>query len=156
MSDIDCTITDPRPLRAAITGDAMSCTSGMIEMTRGETAELDLYFTTGDDDEAEALDLTGAEITFVVKARVGDPGDPRRITKTSTPAAGITIAADQTVGSATRGHATLALVAADTESRMTPGLYVFEVRILEASGNAKNAISGQYRLKGEAVGPVPA
>lgn len=142
---IECTITDNLPIAAAITGDAM--TNGILEVTRGESASLDLYFTAPDADGVQvALDLTGAALHFRVKSRTGDANETGRIVKSS-PASGIVLAAQT---DPTLGHATLSLVPGDTAA-MVPGLYVYEVRIVQASGFTRTAARGTFRLLGEVV-----
>ena len=142
---IECTITDNLPIAAAITGDAM--VNGILEVTRGESASLDLYFTTLDAAGLQiALDLTGAVLHFRVKSRTGDANETGRIVKNS-PATGIVVAAqvDPTVG-----HATLSLAPADTAA-MVPGRYAYEVRIVQAGGFTRTAARGTFRILGEVV-----
>ena len=147
---ITCTITDARRIACVITGDGMSCnTNGLITIVRGESASLDLAFTTQNADGVEVpLNISGATVHFRVKRIPGNPADPVVIRKAT--GSGI-VHAPQSGGSL--GRATLTLAPADTDGTppVAPGLYWFEVRILEASGFTRAARRGQFKVEGEVV-----
>lgn len=95
----------------------------------------------GDDRTASVdvtTDITGAELTFLVKARRHDADADAVITKTT--GDGITVT------DASLGLATIALAAADTDDLDTRPFYRWELQAVDATGATHTLATGRFVL----------
>lgn len=101
-------------------------TAAAITLHQGDTYTNILTVT---DAAGAPIDLTGATLTFHLRARGGTAGaiDPAPTLALTTPAAGV---------------ATLTLTAAETATLTAAGRYRYEVELVDAFGNVTTPVEG--------------
>jgi hypothetical protein len=98
---------------------------GSLEITRGESKELELHVTTLVDETEENYDLTGAVIYLTVKCRAKDVENAVQLV--STDSSQIAIDADPRTG-----KATIHFSPGDTNNLAT-GTYVFDIVVVSGA-----------------------
>lgn len=115
------------------TGETMIDLIGPIEVVAGDDLDLVLTVTDDEDEREDLTALTGDDIRVRIAAELGGASILEY-----TVGAGVTIEADQTVGSDTRGQATVAIPAADLTR--TPALYYIEATVV-IGGKRKHIVT---------------
>lgn len=125
------------------------------KLVRGDDRDYDLFVrqparTPAEEAAPVAVDLTGCLVTYTLK-RLRDDGRsvhaaPWVVRKTSDDTAEVEIA-DQTQ-EATRGHATVHLMGADTRF-LEPGVYGYDVQVRTAANKVYTVARGRVYLSGD-------
>jgi len=109
--------------------------SEKLTVIRGDT--LTLNFTVTDQSDV-AVDLTGKTLFFTVKkkgTRGSDSDDSQALLAGS----------QDTFDDPPSGEATIAFTATQTNS-LVPGLYIYDVQIVDGSGNVVSSFTGTFEV----------
>lgn len=112
-----------------------------LVVTRQDDETLTLTVT--DPDTGDPVDITGGELTFLVKRDIGDDDADALVTKTVGDGIGI---ADQI---ADTGQATVTIASADTDG-IEPGVYPWELQAVLAA-SVKTLARGRIRIARDLV-----
>lgn len=111
-----------------------------LSITRGDDGILDVVVT--DRDTGDPIDLTGAELTFMVKRDRRDDDDDAILTKTV--GSGITVSAPAT------GVAVVAIDAADTDEE-TPAACWWELQSVDVTSKVHTLAAGRFAITADLV-----
>ena len=111
-----------------------------LSIPRGDDGILDVVVT--DRDTGDPIDLTGAELTFMVKRDRRDADADAILAKTV--GSGITVAAPTT------GIAVVAIDAADTDAA-TPGACWWELQSVDVTSKVHTLASGRFVITADLV-----
>lgn len=109
--------------------------------TRGDDDVFDVAVT--DEDTGLPVDLSGADLTFMVKRYPSDPDADALITKVTPTEVAITLPA-------TGGLAVVTLDAADTDD-LAPGNYSWELQVVDAANKVRTVAGGRFKIVADLI-----
>lgn len=115
-----------------------------LSVTRGDDEILDIVVT--DEDTGAPVDLTGAALHFMVKARPRDDDADALID--------LELGSGVTVTNAVGGLATVDIAAADTDD-LAPGAFWWELQAQDATNRVITLAGGRFAIVADIVRSVP-